>query len=195
MLAAAAWIAPAATMIAAMMTAANLGARVTGWGFVVFAAGAIFWVTLGLARGEQDLVLSNSFLLLVDLVGVWRWLGRRARYDEGARAAIEESAASPTPTLFALGSLEGRPVHDRAGDRIAVAVDGMAACDSGRIAYLVVSAGGVGGVGEHLHALGWHEVRVTPDGITTEIDAARLRRRPALATDHWPESAEAAGVG
>jgi hypothetical protein len=27
------WVAPAATMIAAMMTAANLGARVIGWGF------------------------------------------------------------------------------------------------------------------------------------------------------------------
>lgn len=30
------WAAPAATMIAAMMTAFNFGARITGWGFVAF---------------------------------------------------------------------------------------------------------------------------------------------------------------
>lgn len=38
----AAWVAPVATMIAAVMTAANLGARVTGWGFVVFVIGVDF---------------------------------------------------------------------------------------------------------------------------------------------------------
>ncbi|MEK7456583.1 MAG: hypothetical protein AABZ76_16905 [Pseudomonadota bacterium] len=42
------WIAPAATMIAAMMTAANLGARVTGWGFGVFTLGSIAWSIVGL---------------------------------------------------------------------------------------------------------------------------------------------------
>jgi hypothetical protein len=36
----AAWIAPAATVIAAVMTAANLGARITDWGFVVFTVGS-----------------------------------------------------------------------------------------------------------------------------------------------------------
>lgn len=40
---AAGWIASAATMIAAMMTAANLRSRVTGWGFVIFLVGAIAW--------------------------------------------------------------------------------------------------------------------------------------------------------
>ena len=39
------WIAPIATAIAAIMTASNLGTRVTGWGFVVFAVGSIAWIT------------------------------------------------------------------------------------------------------------------------------------------------------
>ena len=81
------WIAPGATMIAAMMTAANLGARVTGWGFAIFSVGAIAWVIVALASGQHNLLLSNAFLLIVDLVGVWRWLGRRARYDKGAERA------------------------------------------------------------------------------------------------------------
>jgi hypothetical protein len=72
---AAGWIAPIATMIAAIMTAANLGARITGWGFVVFAIGSIAWTAVGLSSGQTNLVATNAFLTLVNLVGIWRWLG------------------------------------------------------------------------------------------------------------------------
>ncbi len=78
------WIAPAATMIAAMMTAANLGARVTGWGFVVFSFGSVAWTTVGLTSGQTNLVLSNAFLTIVNLVGIWRWLGRQASLTKAA---------------------------------------------------------------------------------------------------------------
>lgn len=46
------WLATIATMIAAMMTASNLGARVTGWGFVVFSISSVCWTTLGYATGQ-----------------------------------------------------------------------------------------------------------------------------------------------
>ena len=46
------WVAPIATMIAAMMTAANLGPRVTGWGFVVFTVGSIAWSTVAIATDQ-----------------------------------------------------------------------------------------------------------------------------------------------
>ena len=192
---AAQWIAPAATMIAAMMTAANLGARVTGWGFVVFSIGALAWVAVALTSGQQNLLISNAFLLIVDLVGIWRWLGRQARYDEGAKAAETKSAAARTPNLFALGKIAGRPVEDRSGQRIGAVVDAMAGCGDGAVRYLVVSTGGVGGVGEALHALGWDEVSIESDVLVAKVDADRLASRPALQSDRWPESAEAAGVG
>ena len=191
---AAGWIAPAATMIAAIMTAANLGARFTGWGFVVFAGGAVAWIVVALATGQQNLLVSNAFLLLIDLFGIWRWLGRRARYDEGAATAVEQSADAPQPTLFALGTLEGRSLLATDGAKIGVTVDAMAACDTGRIAYLVVSAGGVGGVGESLHALGWNEVAIVDEGVRTSLDADALASRAALRPNAWPTSAEAAGV-
>ena len=41
------WVAPIATTIAALMTASNLGSRITGWGFVVFTLGSLGWITLG----------------------------------------------------------------------------------------------------------------------------------------------------
>jgi hypothetical protein len=188
------WVAPVATMIAAIMTAANLGSRVTGWGFVVFSVGAVAWILVALGTGQQNLLYSNAFLLLVDLVGVWRWLGRHARYESGAEAAVAESRQAADPSLFALSKLPGSPVECPRGETIASTVDALAACRDGRIAYFVVSRGGVGGVGEKLHALGWHEVTIRDGVIETRLDEAALDRRPVLDPAHWPASAEAAGA-
>ncbi|HWI87546.1 MAG TPA: PRC-barrel domain-containing protein [Sphingomonas sp.] len=189
------WIAPIATMVAAVMTASNLGARVTGWGFAVFAIGAVNWIIVATGSGQQNLMLSNVFLLLVDIVGMWRWLGRRARYDEGASVAAARSANAPAPTLFALSRIEGMPVRDTAGNVIATAVEAMASRDNGAITYLVVREGGVGGVGERLHALGWNEISVEDDAMICRLDKGVLTGRRTLPAGEWPATAAAAGVG
>ena len=86
------WIAPIATTIAAVMVAANLGTRITGWGFVVFGVGSVAWIVIGALTDQPNLLWQNVFLLVVNVVGVWRWLGIRARYEAGAGAATETSA-------------------------------------------------------------------------------------------------------
>jgi sporulation protein YlmC with PRC-barrel domain len=188
----ASWIAPAATMIAAIMTAANLGSRVTGWGFAVFSVGAVAWVVVAIATGQSNLLISNAFLLIVDVFGVWRWLGRRARYDTGAEAAQAESRVAPTPALFALGKLEGMPVRSSDGTVIGTVVDAMATCSGGTIAYLVVREGGIGGVGERLHALRWDEIAWKDGALTVRLQAEELVERPIIDPAQWPASARAA---
>lgn len=195
MFALAGWIAPAATMIAAIMTAANLGTRVTGWGFAVFAVGAVAWIVVAAGSGQQNLLLSNAFLLVVDVVGMWRWLGRQARYDAGAKAASDRSAQAKVPTLFPIAGLQNMAVRGADGSVIATTVDAMATCDLGTISYLVVRQGGVGGVGETLHALGWDEIVVDGDAMVSHLDGDKLARRPELTAGAWPATAEAAGVG
>jgi hypothetical protein len=86
------WIAPVATTVAALLVAANLGARITGIGFVAFAVGSIAWIVIGAATGQANLLWQNAVLLLVNIVGIWRWLGLRARYDRGAAAATRKTA-------------------------------------------------------------------------------------------------------
>jgi hypothetical protein len=194
MFAVAGWVAPAATMIAAIMTAANLGSRVTGWGFAVFALGALAWIIIAAGTGQQNLLWSNAFLLLVDLIGIWRWLGRRARYEAGAEAAAARSAVAPVPTLFAMTKLAGMGVWDEQGNTIGTTVDAMAASDSGAIAYLVVREGGLAGVGERLHAVGWHEVALKGEQLLSRLPADVLARRPSLTPGRWPVTGAAAGV-
>jgi hypothetical protein len=92
---AAGWVALVATCTAALMTASNLGARVTGWGFVVFTVGSLAWTTVAVVSGQTQLLWSNIFLTLVNFLGIWRWLGRQARVQDTAAAAIERSAREP----------------------------------------------------------------------------------------------------
>ena len=88
------WVAPIATTIAAIMVAANLGSRITGFGFIVFSIGSIGWMAVGWFNDQMNLVWQNAVLLGVNIVGIWRWLGLRARYEKGAQVAAEQSAES-----------------------------------------------------------------------------------------------------
>lgn len=182
------WVAPIATMIAAMMTAANLGARFTGWGFIVFTIGSIGWCTVAMATGQQNLLFTNAFLTLVNLVGIWRWLGRQARYEDGSKKAAARSQASRVPTLYPIGSFAGSPLLGRDGDKIGTVVEGMMRCSDVGLAYVVVSDGGVGGVGENLYALDPSDIRISGDTISCTLDGDTLRARPPLDPEKWPVS-------
>ncbi|WP_156679690.1 PRC-barrel domain-containing protein [Sphingomonas profundi] len=185
------WIAPIATMIAAMMTAANLGPRITGWGFVVFTVGSIAWSIVAIVTGQANLLWANGFLTIVNLVGIWRWLGREAKYGDGAQAAKDRSETRASPALFPIGEIAGRAVIGQGGETIGQAIGAMAECDGGRIAYLMVAEGGVGGVGERLHAIAWSDLRVRDAGFVVPLDAAGLAALPEVDAKAWPTRAEA----
>jgi sporulation protein YlmC with PRC-barrel domain len=183
------WVAPAATMIAAMMTAANLGARITGWGFVVFSIGSVGWILVALASGQQNLLLTNAFLLVVNVVGVWRWLGRQARYEDGGEAAARASARSPVPTLVSAAGLVGSDVVDSRGARLGAVVDAMLNRDRRDLAYLVVSDNAGAGLTETLRALGPDQVAIEDGKVAVRLDKAAFERLPPIAPDRWPEKA------
>ncbi|MEY2883212.1 MAG: hypothetical protein RL490_936 [Pseudomonadota bacterium] len=86
------WIAPLATTIAAILVAANLGARITGFGFIMFSIGSIAWAVVALDSGQANLLWQNIVLLIINLIGIWRWLGLRARYERGAARATRATA-------------------------------------------------------------------------------------------------------
>lgn len=186
---AAEWIAPIATMIAAIMTAANLGARITGWGFVLFAIGSIAWTAVGLSSGQTNLVATNVFLTLVNLVGIWRWLGRQRTYDDGGKSAELASCRAAAPSLFTATGVAGMPVTDMAGEPIGRAVEALIECGSGEISYVVVAKGGVGGIDESLRAVPRADIRFSSDRLTLFTDAATFERLAVLHDGDWPAKA------
>src|SRR4051795_7628567 len=102
------WIATVATITGAFMTASNLGARITGVGFGVFLIGSLSWLATGLLTDQPALTWTNVVLTLLNLFGIWRWLGRQASVEEGGRAAAEASAETPGEALFPGFPLRGR---------------------------------------------------------------------------------------
>lgn len=187
------WIAPIATTLAAMMTAGNFGTRVTGWGFAVFTIGSLAWCAVALASDQANLLWTNGFLTFVNLVGIWRWLGRRAKFDEGARTAAISSRTEQVPSLFSVASICDGSIRGRDGSVIGHGIDAMAECESGRISYVMMREGGAAGVGERLHALAWDDVRRCGDGFETDLDAGRLAALPVHRDGEWPAAAPKAG--
>jgi len=179
------WVATIATVTAALMTASNLGSRVTGFGFAVFTVGALCWSGVGALSHQPALMWTNLVLLAVDLFGVWRWLGRQAKVEEGARAATEASEHMPGETLFAV-SLLGRAPVLCGGKQVGHCIDAMAGCRSGRLDYLVVSEGGVAGVGERLRRLRWNQAHVEDETVVARFGAEHFEKLEELQRDEWP---------
>ena len=112
------WVATIGTIVAASMTAANLGSRVTGYGFVVFTAGALCWIAVGALTHQPALMWTNVVLAVLDLFGIWRWLGRQSRVEEGARSAAEfERSHCRRGSLPSVAALTKRSRKRRERDR------------------------------------------------------------------------------
>jgi hypothetical protein len=179
------WVATVATIIAAFMTASNLGSRVTGYGFAVFTAGALCWIAVGLLTDQPALLWTNVVLTALDIFGVWRWLGRQARVEEGARSATEASERTPGEALFPVSLLARAPVQC-CEQEVGHCIDAMAGCRSGRLDYLVVSEGGVAGVGERLRRLPWSDAHVDGERVEAHLARDRFERLEELSRDQWP---------
>ncbi len=73
------WAATAFTLLGAGLTAADLGRRITGWGFASLAVGSACWLAAAQLEQESQLGITNLVLLGLNLAGVWRWLLRRSQ--------------------------------------------------------------------------------------------------------------------
>lgn len=176
------WVATIATIVAASMTAANLGTRITGYGFCIFLIGSLAWLATGLLTGQPALTWTNVVLTMLNGFGIWRWLGRQTKVEEGARAAMEASEQLPGDTLFPVSLLTRAPVLS-GGEEVGSCVDAMAGCRSGRLSYVVVSQGGVAGVGETLRRLPWSAATVEDGNVIAAVHPSQLEE---LSRDQWP---------
>ena len=68
------WIAALGTMLAAGLIAADLGRKVTGWGFILFCAVSVTWIVSGLTSDALPIAAMNAILLLINAWGVWQYL-------------------------------------------------------------------------------------------------------------------------
>ena len=180
------WIATGATIIAAFMTASNLGSRITGYGFCVFLVGSISWLATGLMTQQPALVWTNAVLTVLNVFGIWRWLGRQAKIEEGGTSAAQASEREPGEKLFPISLLSSAPVADRKGNVLGACIDAMAGCSSGTLNYIVASEGGVAGVGETLRRVDWLQAEVDGDRLIVDLDERSFAGLDQIERDRWP---------
>ena len=71
------WFASISGIIAAFMVAADYGRRTTGWGFVLFVASSIAWLSGAVLAKDGALGTQNAVLFAINLFGVYRYLIRK----------------------------------------------------------------------------------------------------------------------
>ncbi|WP_439539522.1 hypothetical protein [Sphingomonas sp.] len=75
------WFASISGIIAAFMVSLDNGRRVTGWGFALFVASSIAWISGALIQGEEALLSQNAVLFGINIFGVYRYLIRKKPVD------------------------------------------------------------------------------------------------------------------
>lgn len=182
------WCAAALTITGAMMTAANLGARITGWGFAVFTMASLAWVLAALLTRQPSLLATNGLLSLVNAAGIWRWLGRQARYEQSSAKAASRSRRIGDTPLFPLDALPGAPVMDRYGEPLGTLADAMLRSDNGQIAYVVVASPSDHGLGEVLRAISIRDFSFDGHRVHTTYGKTEFERLPELDDGRWPST-------
>ncbi|MGK6356968.1 hypothetical protein ACMGDH_17275 [Sphingomonas sp. DT-207] len=78
------WSASISGMIAAFMVSLDLGRRVTGWGFALFVASSIAWISGAFLSDDEPLWTQNLVLFGINCFGVYRYLIRKRapRHDD-----------------------------------------------------------------------------------------------------------------
>ncbi|OEJ63861.1 hypothetical protein [Magnetovibrio blakemorei] len=56
----------------AALVALNL--PVSGWGFVLFLVSSVSWAIAGVVMHERSLLLLNAVFIIINLLGIYRWL-------------------------------------------------------------------------------------------------------------------------
>lgn len=94
--------------------------------------------------------------------------------------------------VLSASSLAGDRVKNGADEDLGKVTELMIDLPSGRVAYAVLSFGGVLGMGNKLFAVPWNALTLDEDEkhFILNVDKARLENAPGFDKDNWPDMAD-----
>jgi sporulation protein YlmC with PRC-barrel domain len=100
----------------------------------------------------------------------------------------------PGPELMSADTLEGNDVYNHQGEKLGSVQEIMLDVPHGRIAYAVLSRGGVLGIGDKLYAIPWSALVLDTDRkcFVMDVSAERLSQDDGFDKDDWPSMADEA---
>jgi sporulation protein YlmC with PRC-barrel domain len=94
-----------------------------------------------------------------------------------------------TRRTLSASTLAGDAVRNTAGESLGKIEELMIDLPTGRVAYAVLSFGGVLGIGSKLFAVPWNSLQLDADKHEFVLDASkeRLANAPGFDKDNWPD--------
>jgi sporulation protein YlmC with PRC-barrel domain len=99
-----------------------------------------------------------------------------------------------TPRTLSSGTFTGTSAVNRQNEKIGKIKELMLDLNSRRVAYAVLSFGGIFGIGDKLFAIPWEmiEVNTTNHQVVIDISKDKLKNAPGFDKNNWPDTANPA---
>jgi sporulation protein YlmC with PRC-barrel domain len=105
---------------------------------------------------------------------------------------VDTGHKGPGPELMGAGTLIGDHVHNMQNEHLGDIKEIMLDTRTGKVAYAVMSFGGVFSIGEKLFAVPWEALKL--DNVnrrfTLDLDKEKFEDAPGFDTDAWPNMAD-----
>lgn len=111
---------------------------------------------------------------------------------ESERTARTMSAARDNPEFLSAHTIKGDKVVNRAGDHIGKIDELMIDLQDGKVAYAVMSHGGILGIGSRLFAIPWQALtlRVHEHAFVLDVPEETFHKAESFDKDNWPLTRE-----
>ncbi|MBG6219452.1 MULTISPECIES: PRC-barrel domain-containing protein [unclassified Janthinobacterium] len=105
---------------------------------------------------------------------------------------VNRGHKGPGPELMGADTLIGDHVHNAKEEHLGEIKEIMIDMRSGKIAYAVMSHGGVFTIGEKLFAVPWEALLLDTINkrFTLNVDKERIENAPGFDSDNWPDMAD-----
>jgi sporulation protein YlmC with PRC-barrel domain len=105
---------------------------------------------------------------------------------------VDKGHKGPGPELMGANTLIGDHVHNLQNEHLGVIKEFMLDMRTGKVAYAVMSSGGVLTLGERLFAVPWQALALDTVNkrMTLNIPKERIENAPGFDTNNWPNMAD-----
>lgn len=108
------------------------------------------------------------------------------------KGRYDKEGEGPGPRLMGADTLLGNDVYNSKEEDLGDIKEIMLDMESGRVAYAVLSFGGVLTLGEKLFAVPWDALKLDTKNkrFILDVDKQRLEMAPGFDPDRWPDMAD-----
>jgi sporulation protein YlmC with PRC-barrel domain len=118
--------------------------------------------------------------------------GTRSRVRDTENDNDYWTGEGPGPKVMAADTLQGDSVYNEADEKLGEITDIMIDVPTGRVAYAVMSVGGLLGIGDKLFAIPWGALSLDTENkcFRMNVSNEQLKDAPGFDKDHWPTMAD-----